>query len=243
MLKRDFLKAAALATTGAMIGLKPTLAFAAEQDDLVQNEKGEYILPALPYAYEALEPHIDAQTMKLHHDIHHAGYVKGLNNATVKLAEAAQANDYSLIKHWERELAFHGSGHFLHCIFWKNMIPSGRNGEASTELNAALSKAFGSVEKFYDRYKASAAAVEGSGWAILAYQPLTDGLVVLQAEKHQNLTQWGVVPLLVVDVWEHAYYLKYQNKRSDYIAAFMNVVNWADVNRRFANARGMRKSK
>ncbi len=197
-------------------------------------------LPALPYDYNALEPYIDEQTMHLHHDIHHKGYVDGLNNAEKKLAEARAAGDYALVKHWSREAAFHGSGHFMHALFWPNMAPAGKGGggEPTGELAAQIKKDFGSFEAFKKHYSAAAVAVEGSGWAVLAWQPQGKQLVILQSEKHQQLTQWGVVPLLVLDVWEHAYYLKYQNKRAAYVEAWWNVVNWADVAARLAKARG-----
>ena len=197
-------------------------------------------LPPLPYDYKALEPYIDEQTMHLHHDIHHKGYVDGLNTAEKKLAEARAAGDYALVKHWSREAAFHGSGHFMHALFWPNMAPNGRGGggEPKGELAEQIKKDFTSFEAFKKHYSAAAVAVEGSGWAVLAWQPQGKQLVVLQSEKHQQLTQWGVVPLLVLDVWEHAYYLKYQNKRAAYVEAWWNVVNWADVAARFAKARG-----
>jgi len=194
-------------------------------------------LPPLPYSYDALEPYIDEQTMRLHHDIHHAGYVKGLNNAEAKLAEARKAGDFSMVKHWSREAAFHGSGHLLHSIFWPNMMAAAK---ASATPDGALAKAidrdFGNFEAFKAQFIAASTAVEGSGWGILAYRPVDDMLVVLTAEKHQNLTQWGVVPLLVLDVWEHAYYLKYQNKRGEYVKNFFNIINWDDVAWRFESA-------
>mgnify|MGYP005853601771 CR=1 FL=1 len=195
-------------------------------------------LPPLPYDYDALEPHIDGQTMRLHHDIHHKGYVDGLNKAEEKLAEARAGGDFALVKHWEREAAFHGSGHFLHAIFWPNMAPAGNGGggEPTGALAEQIKKDFGSFDAFQAQFSAAAGAVEGSGWGILAWQPAGKQLVVLQAEKHQNLTQWGVIPLLVLDVWEHAYYLKYQNKRGDYVKAWWNVVNWGDVAARFEAA-------
>jgi Fe-Mn family superoxide dismutase len=197
-------------------------------------------LPLLPYEYNALEPYIDEQTMHLHHDIHHKGYVDGLNNAEKKLAEARAAGDFALVKHWSREAAFHGSGHFMHALFWPNMAPAGKGGggEPTGALAEQIKKDFGSFDAFKKHYSAAAVAVEGSGWAVLAWQPQGKQLVILQSEKHQQLTQWGVVPLLVLDVWEHAYYLKYQNKRAAYVEAWWNVVNWADVAARFDKARG-----
>jgi Fe-Mn family superoxide dismutase len=195
-------------------------------------------LPALPYEYDALEPYIDEQTMRLHHDIHHAGYVSGLNNAEVKLAEARAAGDFALVKHWSREAAFHGSGHLLHSIFWPNMIGADKAKSAPEgALASALERSFGSFEAFKAQFVAASIAVEGSGWGILAYRPDDDSLVVLTAEKHQNLTQWGVIPLLVLDVWEHAYYLKYQNRRGEYVKGFFNIINWDDVADRYEKAR------
>lgn len=190
-------------------------------------------LPPLPYPYEALEPHIDAQTMKLHHDIHHLGYVTGLNNAEGKLAEAREKGDFALVKHWSRELAFHGAGHFLHCIFWQNMGPNG-GGRPDGALLKQIEKDFGAYEAFEKQFKAAATAVEGSGWAMLVKNHMVQKLEILTSEKHQNLTQWVTEPLLVLDVWEHAYYLKYQNKRAAYVDAFFNVINWQNVQDRFA---------
>ncbi|MBX7139257.1 MAG: superoxide dismutase [Oligoflexia bacterium] len=190
-------------------------------------------LPPLPYDYDALEPHIDGQTMRLHHDKHHLAYVNGLNKAEAMLAEARQKSDYTLVKHWEREAAFHGAGHFLHCIFWENMIPNG-GGEPTGPLLSAITNRFGSFASFLSHFKAAGAAVEGSGWVLLVKNNMTKALEILTAEKHQDLSQWVVSPLLVCDVWEHAYYLKYQNNRAAYIDAFINVINWQDVTRRFA---------
>jgi Fe-Mn family superoxide dismutase len=195
-------------------------------------------LPPLPYAYNALEPHIDEQTMRLHHDLHHKAYVDGLNKAEEMLVKARESGDFGLVKHWEREAAFHGSGHLLHAIFWPNMAAAGHGGGGvpAGDLAARINAEFGSFEAFRGLFSAAATQVEGSGWAILAYRPHDGRLVVLTAEKHQNLTQWGVLPLLVLDVWEHAYYLKYQNRRAEYVKNFFDVINWADVAQRLAKA-------
>lgn len=195
-----------------------------------------YELPPLPYAYDALEPYYDEQTVRLHHDKHHAAYVAGLNKAEEQLAAARASGDYALIKHWERELAFHGSGHLLHTLFWENMTPGG-GGEPDGELAAQIAQDFGSFGAFKAQFSAAANAVEGSGWGLLGWLPAFGKLVILQVEKHQDLTVWGVVPLLIVDVWEHAYYLKYQNRRAEWVNNWWNLVNWPDVARRFAAAR------
>lgn len=193
-----------------------------------------YTLPDLPYEYNALEPYYDEETLRIHHDVHHKSYVDGLNNAESKLDEARSKGDYALIKHWEKELAFHGSGHILHTLFWENMCPS--KNEPGGKLLDQIEKDFGSYENFQKQFSAAAIAVEGSGWAILCWNPCFNKLVILQCEKHQNLTQWGVAPLLVLDVWEHAYYLKYRNKRADFVNVFYNIINWNSVNMRFTKA-------
>lgn len=196
-------------------------------------------LPPLPYAYNALEPYIDEQTVRLHHDMHHNAYVNGLNKAEAELANARQTGEHGLVKHWERELAFHGSGHVLHSIYWTNLAPAGQGGggQPDGELAAQIVQDFGSFEAFKKQLVAATNAVEGGGWGVLAWSRLTHSLMILQAEKHQDLSVWGAVPLLVLDVWEHAYYLKYQNKRGDYVSALFNIINWADVAQRFAQAR------
>jgi len=191
---------------------------------------GLYMLPPLLYAMDALEPHIDAETMALHHGKHHASYVKGLNDAIAALAEIRSGKrSVEETKHWERQLAFHGSGHLLHVLFWHCMGPDG--GSPTGLIASHLEKNFGSFEQFSEQFKACANAVEGSGWAILVFEPASRRLLITQAEKHQNQAIWGTTPLLAIDVWEHAYYLRYQNRRADYVNAFMNVINWQFVNR------------
>lgn len=194
----------------------------------------EYTLPALPYPYEALEPYIDAETLKLHHDKHHAGYVEGANQAQRELAAARESGDFKLVDYWQRKLAFHGSGHLLHSLYWVNMAPKGQGGAPSQELLTAVQSSFGSLDKMKAQLTAAAKTVEANGWGILAWNAMDNSLVVLQCENHQKQIIPSAVPLLVVDAWEHAYYLKYQNRRVDYLDAWWNVVNWNDVSRRFA---------
>ena len=196
---------------------------------------GGHRLPPLPYAYDALEPYIDEETMRLHHDIHHKSYVDGLNKAEKEMQKKRSSDSFDLIKHWEREAAFNGAGHYLHTIFWEIMNPHG-GGEPTGELMNAIEKSFGSFNQFKAQFTEAANAVEGSGWAILVWSPRARRLEILQAEKHQNLSQWDVLPLLVLDVWEHAYYLKYQNKRKDYIENWWHIVNWPEVEKRFNKA-------
>jgi Fe-Mn family superoxide dismutase len=194
---------------------------------------GQYVLPPLPYAFDALEPHLDEQTLRLHHGKHHAAYVKGLNGALEQLKLIRSGQSKESVQHWSRQLAFHGSGHFLHVVFWSCMAPGGS--QPSGALAERLRRDFGSFAEFTAQFKAAANAVEGGGWGILVLEPVSGQLMVMQAEKHQDLTAWGVVPLVAVDVWEHAYYLKYQNRRAEYVDAFMNVVNWSWAGERYAS--------
>lgn len=194
-------------------------------------------LPSLPYDYAALEPHYEERTLRLHHGAHHKAYVDGLNNAELKLAEAREKGDFALVKHWERELAFHGSGHILHSIFWTNMKPGG-GGAATGPVAKLIERDFGGFDQFKKQFSAAAAAVEGSGWALLVYLPEEGRLAIITVEKHQNLLLPGAVPLLALDVWEHAYYLKYKNKRADFIKNWWNLVNWKGVEYRFEDQCG-----
>lgn len=193
-------------------------------------------LPPLPYEYNALEPYIDENTLRIHHDLHHKGYVDGLNKAEEKIVEAREKGDYSLIKHWERELAFNGSGHYLHSIFWTNLSPNG-GGEPTGPVAKQIELDFESFEVFKAQMTAATIAVEASGWGVFAWDRKAGKLVILQSEKHQNLTQWGAIPILVMDVWEHAYYLKYQNRRAEFVSNLWNLINWDDVNNRFFYAK------
>lgn len=196
---------------------------------------GQHTLPPLPYKYNALEPYISEEIMKLHHDKHHQSYVDGLNKAEKMMKQARESNDYALLKHWEREAAFHGSGHYLHTIFWDVMSPNG-GGEPKGALLHQIIKDFGSYSAFKKQFSEAAKQVEGVGWAILVWSPRARRLEILQSERHMLLTQWDTIPLLVLDVWEHAYYLQYKNKRGDYVDQWWNIVNWPAVANRFEKA-------
>jgi Fe-Mn family superoxide dismutase len=193
---------------------------------------GKHRLPPLPYPYNALEPVISSTTLQIHHDQHHKSYVEGLNKAELKMVEARQKRDFALIKHWERELAFHGSGHILHSIYWTNMTPAGSGGQPGAQTINQINSYFGSFSAFQEQFSAAAINVEASGWAVLIWQPAWGHMEILTAEKHQNLTQWGGIPILVLDVWEHAYYLDYQYRRADYVNSWWRLVNWFDVEKR-----------
>lgn len=192
------------------------------------EDKGQYILPPLPYKPDELEPHIDKATMELHHDKHHAGYVAGANKAMTELWQIRDGGDAALVKHWARELSFHLSGHVNHTLFWNMMAPPGKGGggQPTGKLADAITRDFSSVDKFVAHFKSNAQQVDGSGWGWLIFDTVSKRLMLIQMEKQEDKFVPGSIPILGVDVWEHAYYLKHQNKRADYINAFMNVINW-----------------
>lgn len=201
---------------------------------------GQHTLPPLPYPYDALEPVIREEALRIHHDRHHKAYVDGLNRAELALVEARGSNDYAYVKYWENQLAFNGSGHILHSIFWTNMAPLGARGQPGIATATQIKLYFGDFSNFKAQFIEAAEKVEASGWAILVWHPAWRRLELLQCEKHQNLTQWSGIPILVCDVWEHAYYLDYQNRRREYLEKWWSLINWDDVERRLLLAfRGM----
>lgn len=199
-----------------------------------------YTLPELTYDYSALEPNISAKIMELHHSKHHKAYVDGANLAVEKLAEARDNGDLANVNKLEKDLAFNLGGHVNHSIFWQNMTPEGE-GKPSGELASAIDEFFGSFEKFQAHFTAVAMGVQGSGWAVLTWDSLGQRANIQQFFDQQANFPAGSVPLLMIDVWEHAYYLDYQNVRADYVKAFWNIVNWADVSHRLDVARTQTK--
>lgn len=194
-----------------------------------------YTLPELPYAVGALEPHLSARIVELHHGKHHAAYVAGANTALEKLEEARSKGDFAAIAALERALAFNVSGHVLHSIFWTNMAPKA-GGKPDGALAQAIDKDFGSFDAFKKQLTAAASTIMGSGWAALVWEPLAKKLLVTQIYDHQGNLANGSTPLLVLDAWEHAFYLQYENRKVDFFEAVWNLWNWPDVARRFAEA-------
>jgi superoxide dismutase, Fe-Mn family len=195
-----------------------------------------YTLPELPYDYAALEPHYSAKQVELHHSKHHAAYVDGANAVLEKLEAAREKKDFSTINQLQKNLAFHLSGHVLHSLLWNNLCPKG-GGDPDGELSAAIYESFRSVDGMRSQMTEAATNVQGSGWAALAWEPVGKTLVVEQIYDHQGNIGNGTVPLLVLDMWEHAYYLQYQNEKAKWVAAFWKLVNWQDVAQRFSKVR------
>lgn len=197
----------------------------------------KYVLPELDYDYSALEPFIAGEIMELHHDKHHAGYVSGANAALEALEEARKAgNAEDKIATISKNLAFNLGGHINHSLFWKNLAPK-QDGRPEGELAAAIDEDFGSFEQFQKEFNAAATSIQGSGWAVLAWDILSQRLVIQQVTNgHQDNHALTLIPLLLLDMWEHAFYLQYKNVKGDYVKAFWNVVNWEEVQKRFADA-------
>lgn len=194
----------------------------------MEDSTPTYTLPDLAYDYGSLEPHISGRIMQLHHDKHHAAYVKGANEALDRLAEARHKNDFASIAGLEKALAFHVSGHVLHSLFWRNMTPKA-GGRPTGALAGAIDRDFGSFDAFRKQMIAVASSIMGSGWAALAWEPVAGRLVTAQIYDHQSNVTQGGTPLLVLDAWEHAFYLQYQNRKTEFFEAVWNVWNWRDV--------------
>ena len=202
--------------------------------DKLVDQDGNFTQQALPYAESYLEPSMDAETLHLHYTFHHGGAVKGANKDLQMIRKAMDDNNLETVDYWTKKLSYHLSSHVLHSIFWTNLtnkpiLPSG-------ELLRRIEKDFGSYDKLKIYLAKTSKDIDGSGWGILGYQPYTDKLTLLQCENHEKLTQWGVIPLLVIDVWEHAYYLKYKNKRNDFVDNIFSIINWDNASQRLNTA-------
>ncbi len=197
-----------------------------------------YVLPKLPYDYNGLEPYISEQQLTIHHDKHHLTYVNAANAAFKKLEEARKNKAEIDVKAMLKELSFNIGGHQLHSIFWPTMAPAGKGGggEPTGKLAEAINDTFGSFAQFKAEFSKAAATTEGSGWAALAIDVKTKQLAIMQIEKHNVNVYTGFYIVMVLDVWEHAYYLDYKNERPKFVEAFWNIVNWEQINKRFEEA-------
>lgn len=236
MNRKDFLKSGTLA--GAATLITTTNAFAQNLTDnpidKLVDADGNYIQQALPYNENYLEPYMDAETMHLHYTFHHGGAVKAANKDMQMIKKALDENNVETVDYWTKKLSYHFSSHVLHSIFWTNLTT--KKTTPTSDLLKRIEKDFGSYDKLKGYIAATSKNVDGNGWGILGYQPYSDKLSILQCENHEKLTQWGVVPLLVVDVWEHAYYLKYKNKRADFVDTMLQIINWDNVSDRLNTA-------
>ena len=197
-----------------------------------------YSLPELPYGCGELAPFISEEQLKLHHNKHHLAYVNGANAIFEKLDKARQDKTDLDMKATLKELSFHLAGHILHSMFWRNLAPAEKGGGGLPDgiLAEKINSEFGSLERFKKEFSQAALTVEGSGWAALAYLRKTDRLIIMQIEKHNANLFPKAYWLLVLDVWEHAYYLDYKNERAKFIEAFWQIINWQEINNNLAKA-------
>ncbi|MDQ2048882.1 superoxide dismutase [Natronolimnohabitans sp. A-GB9] len=228
--RRSVLQTVGGAAGIALLGAAGTTAAVAQ--DGTENGQPRYQLPELPYEYDALEPHIDERIMELHHTEHHQAYVDGANDALEEFEAMRDAGEFDDVRAAKRDFSFNLSGHVNHTIFWENMSPDG-GGEPEGTLATAIDENFGSFADFQAEFTATANNVEGDGWAMVFYEPLADALVIGQVEGQNELAHQRAIPILTLDVWEHAYYLQYENDRGAYVDEWWNVVDWADVERRY----------
>lgn len=190
-----------------------------------------FIQSPLPYLNNLLEPSMDEETVSLHYTFHHGGAVKGANKDLQMIKKALDDNNIETIDFWTRKLSCHLSSHILHSIFWTNL--TNKKTEPNNELLKQIEKDFGSYDRLKTYLVKTSKDVDGAGWGILGYNPYSKKLTVIQCENHEKLIQWGVIPILVIDVWEHAYYLKYKNKRNDFVDALFPIINWDNAAQRF----------
>ncbi len=234
MNRKEFLSTSAI--LGAATTLLPTnspLAQSLQKTgmDKLTDSEGNFALQPLPYNENFLEPSMDQETVHLHYTFHHGDAVKAANKDLQMIRQSVDQNSLDTVDYWTRKLSFHLSSHVLHTIFWTNL--SNKKNNPTGPLLKQIEKDFGSFDKLKVLLAKTSKGVDGNGWGILGYQPYTQKLTVLQCENHEKLTQWGVIPVLVVDVWEHSYYLKYRNRRAEFVDNLFNIVNWDNVADRF----------
>lgn len=236
MNRKDFLKTGTLTGVASLLTVNNAFAnnLADNEMDKLVDANGNYLHQPLPYNENFLEPYMDAETLHLHHTFHHGGAVKAANKDMQMIKKAMDENNFETVDYWTKKLSYHFSSHVLHSIFWANL--TNKKTDPSGDLLKRIEKDFGSYDKLKLYLAATSKNVDGNGWGILGYQPYSDKLIILQCENHEKLTQWGVIPLLVIDVWEHSYYLKYKNKRADFVDALFNIINWDNAAQRLNTA-------
>ncbi len=227
--RKQFLSASAILSAAAILPDQSVLAqnYQSNGFERLVDVNGNFLHQPLPYNKNFLEPNMDEETVYLHHTFHHGGAVKAANNDLQKIRKAMDENNLETVDYWTKKLSYHFSSHVLHTIFWTNL--TNKKTEPKGDLLKRIEKDFGSYDKLKIYISKTSKDVDGNGWGILGYQPYSDKLTILQCENHEKLTQWGVIPLLVIDVWEHAYYLKYKNKRNDFVDTMLNIINWDNV--------------
>jgi Fe-Mn family superoxide dismutase len=236
MNRNNFLKTSAIITGATLLPSTNVFSQSLQQTglDKLTDKDGNFALQSLPYNENFLEPSMDQETLHLHYTFHHGDAVKAANKDLVMIKEAIDKNSLDTVDYWTKKLSFHLSSHILHTIFWTNL--TNKKSDPSGALLKQIEKDFGSYDRLKMLIAKTSKGVDGNGWGILGYQPYTQKLTVLQCENHEKLTQWGVIPVLVIDVWEHSYYLKYRNRRAEFVDNLFPIINWDNVAERFALA-------
>jgi len=236
--RMQFLKSGLLFGGAGILNANGALAHSIQENknfDKLIDANGAFILNQLPYTESFLEPYMDAETLHLHHQFHHGGAVKGANNDIKMIKKALDDNSLETVDLWTKKLSYHFGSHLLHTIFWTNL--TNKKSDPKGELLKLIETSFGTLDKFKGYIAETSKNIDGNGWGILAYQPYSGQLTIIQCENHEKLQQWGAIPILVIDVWEHAYYLKYKNKRQDFVDTLFNIINWDNVAERLDTAR------
>jgi superoxide dismutase, Fe-Mn family len=234
--RKQFLSASGVLAATSILPSSSVLAqhYQVNGFDRLTDAQGNFAQLPLPYNQNFLEPYMDEETVHLHHAFHHGGAVKAANKDLQMIRKAMDENSLETVDYWTRKLSYHFSSHVLHTIFWTNL--GNKKTEPKGDLLKRIEGDFGSFDKLKSYLAKTSKDVDGNGWGILGYQPYSQKLTILQCENHEKLTQWGVIPLLVLDVWEHAYYLKYKNKRTDFVDTLFQIINWDNVADRLSSA-------
>jgi Fe-Mn family superoxide dismutase len=226
MNRKDFIKTTAIIGGATILPVNSAFSNSLQQSgmDKLTDKDGNFALQSLPYNENFLEPNMDQETLHLHYTFHHGDAVKAANKDLQMIKKAMDDSNLETVDYWTKKLSFHLSSHILHTIFWTNL--SNKKTEPSGALLKQIEKDFGTYDRLKSLIAKTAKGVDGNGWGILGYLPTTDKLTVLQCENHEKLTQWGVIPILVIDVWEHSYYLKYRNRRAEFVDNLFAIINW-----------------
>jgi Fe-Mn family superoxide dismutase len=237
MRRKEFLKTSAILGGATLLPTESVFAQGIDQSamDTLVDKEGNFALQPLPYSETFLEPHMDQETLHLHYTFHHGDAVKAANKDLQRVKKALDENDLETVDYWTKKLSYHLSSHILHTIFWTNL--TNKKNDPKGDLLKQIEKGFGTYDRFKLLITKTAKGVDGNGWGILGYHPYTQKLSVLQCENHEKLTQWGIIPILVIDVWEHSYYLKYRNRRGEFVDNLFQVLNWDNVAERLSLAR------
>jgi Fe-Mn family superoxide dismutase len=233
MNRKDFMKTSVILSGASLLPSDNAFSQNLQQSglDKLTDKGGNFALQPLPYSETFLEPSMDQETLHLHYTFHHGDAVKAANKDLTMIKKALDENSLDTVDYWTKKLSFHLSSHILHTIFWTNL--TNKKSDPSGALLKQIEKDFGSYEKLKWLIAKTSKGVDGNGWGILGYQPYTQKLTVLQCENHEKLTQWGVIPILVIDVWEHSYYLKYRNRRAEFVDNLFPIINWDNAAERF----------